>query len=215
MPSLKAAVEEGFSSFFIDPSPYFQALTKVKRITGILLHQQLWCFGKDIKNSKNNLLINCGFERVRPPEEIEGCTNYIRRIDGGASLVLWGFGIYYGYGSRKGVYLGRYKVFPELIHNEPLSLPIWVPSSLPKMKNPESIEELECSFRLMSELFDWIARYEEWVTGVMGGSYRERCLKDWDQPTISSNDAAGTWRSIASFYKKHLVPQSVSSKTLF
>ena len=35
-------------------SLYFQALMKVKRFAEILLHQQLWFFGKDIKVPKRN-----------------------------------------------------------------------------------------------------------------------------------------------------------------
>lgn len=204
MSSQKAIVAEDLSSLSIDPSPYSQALIEVKRFAGILLHQQIWCFGKDIKNSKGNLLINYGFEQIRPPKKIDGCTNYIFNIGGEVSMVLWGFGIYYGYGVSKGVYIGRYNVYPKIIHHDPLRLPIWAPSNFPEMKFPEGEQEWEYSFRLMSELFEWIALYEEWVNCAMGGSYREACLEEWGQSIVSSDDTAWAWSKIANFLRKHI-----------
>ncbi len=215
MANQKVVVAEDPSSFSIDSSPYFQALIKVKRFAEILLHQQLWCFGQDIKIPENNLLIRYGLERIRPPYRTSGSTSYIVRIDGEISLILWGFGIYYGYGNNKGVYLGRYDFYPKLIGEKPLNLPVWSPSALPEFISPANKIEWEYSFWLMSELFDWIARYEEWVKRVMGGSYREDCLKDWKQSIVSGDDAAWAWRKIANFLRKHLVCHEVSSKTLF
>lgn len=204
MTSQNTAIPEDQTPLLIDSSPYFQALMKVKKFSEILLHQQLWFFGKDIKVSQNNLLVSYGFEQVRPPKATSGSTNYICKIDGEVSMVLWGFGIYYGYGNNNGVYIGRYDVYPKLIHEEPLNLPIWAPSKLPRMKLPESEEEWEYSFRLMSELFEWLARYEEWVNWVMTGSYREDCLKDWQQQIVSSNEVGWAWINVANFFRKHL-----------
>ena len=204
MTSQNTAIPENQPSFSPDPSLYFQALMKVKRFAEILLHQQLWLLGKDIKAPNGNLLINYGFEQVRPPKETSGSTNYIVKIDGQISMVLWGYGIYYGYGINKGVYIGRYNVYPKLINEEPLNLPIWAPSKLPRMKLPESEEEWEYSFRLMSELFEWLARYEEWVNFIMGGSYREDCLKDWKQQIVSSDEAGWVWNNVANFFRKNL-----------
>ena len=181
MESPRAVVAGDQSAFSIDPSPYFQALMKVKRFAEILLHQQLWCLGKDIKVPENNLLIRYGLERIRPPQGTTGNSNYVVRFDGEVSLALWGFGIYYGYGKNQGVYIGRYNVYPKLIHDEPLSLPVWDPANLPEMKTPEGIEEWEYSFILISELLEWVARYEEWVSLTMAGSYRKECLKEWRQ----------------------------------
>jgi len=204
MTSQNTAIPEDQTLLSLDSSPYFQALMKVKKFSEILLHQQLWFFGKDIKVSQNNLLVSYGFEQVRPPRATSGSTNYICKIDGEVNMVLWGFGIYYGYGNNNGVYIGRYDIYPKLIHEEPLNLPVWAPSRLPIMKLPETEEEWEYSFILMSELFEWLARYEEWVNWVMAGSYREDCLKDWRQQIVSSNEAGWAWTNVANFLRKHL-----------
>ena len=73
-----------------ETSFYFHTLMKAKKFVEILLHQQLWCFGKDIKVPNKNLLVNYGFKQVRLPKEITGSTNYICRTSE-ATLVLWAF----------------------------------------------------------------------------------------------------------------------------
>jgi hypothetical protein len=65
MTSQNTAIPECQTSLSLDSSPYFQALMEVKRFSEILLHQQLWFFGKDIKIPQNNLLVSYGFEQVR------------------------------------------------------------------------------------------------------------------------------------------------------
>ncbi|MZH02388.1 MAG: hypothetical protein F3745_03025 [Nitrospinae bacterium] len=197
-----------------ETSPYFYALMKAKKFVEILLHQQLWFFGKDIKTPNKNLLVNYGFKQVRPPKEISGGTNYICQI-GDVSIVLWGFGIYFGYQNNKGVYIGRYNFYPRLIHDEPPNFPIWAPSNLPEMKIPQNAKDWECSFRLISDLFEWISHYEEWTNWVMGSSYREACLKDWDQSIVSGNEMAWAWRKVANFFRKYLGCHEKSKNYLF
>ncbi|MZG29488.1 MAG: hypothetical protein F3741_01580 [Nitrospinae bacterium] len=201
-----------------EASHYLETLMKVKRFAEFLLHQQLWCFGKDINSPNSNLLVKYGFKKVRPPEDKSGSTNYIFRtidkVGDEVSMVLWGFGIYYGYGNNKCIYIGRYDVYPKLIHDEPLSLPAWAPSKLPEMKTPQSSEEWEYSFMLMSELFEWIARYEKWTNWVMDSSYREVCLKEWDQSIVSGNEMAWAWNKVANFFRKHLVCTEVPRKNI-
>lgn len=203
MTSPKVIKVEASSLLSSETSLYFHTLMKTKKFVEILLHQQLWFFGKDIKIPNRNLLLDYGFKQVRPPKEISGGTNYICKI-GEVSIVLWGFGIYYGHGNNKGVFLGRYHFYPRIIQDEPPSFPIWAPSNLPEMKIPENAEEWECSFRLISELFEWIASYEEWANWIMGSSYREACLKDWDQSIVSGDEMSWAWNKVANFFRKNI-----------
>lgn len=166
------AVAENPSLADNDRFSYFEELKKVKRFAEILLHQQLWCFGQDIKAPEGNLLVSYGFEKLRPSKGISGSTNYIVKVDNEVNLALWGFGIYYGYGINDGIYVGRYDCFPKLIGKRSLNLPVWSPSDLPPFLPPANPEEWKYSFRLISELFEWIAFYEEWVAWTMGEPYR-------------------------------------------
>ena len=186
-----------------ETSFYFHTLMKAKSFVEVLLHQQLWCFGKDIKIPNKNLLINYGFKQVRPPKEISGSTNYICRT-GKAILVLWGFGVFFSEGNNKGIYIGRYNFYPMLIKDEPLNFPIWASSHLPAMKYPESVEEWEYSFSLISEFFEWIASYEQWANWTMGSSYRKACLKDWDHSIVAGDEMSWAWDKVADFFSKHL-----------
>ena len=197
-----------------ETSPYFNALMKAKKFVEVLLHQQLWFFGNDVKISNKNLLVNYGFDQIRPPKDISGSTNYVCKT-GEATLVLWGFGVFLSERNNQGVYIGRYNFYPMLIQDDPLSLPIWTPSNLPEMKFPESVEEWEYSFRLISEFFEWIASYEQWAKWFMGSSYRKACLKDWDQSIVASDEMSWAWNKVADFFSKNLELHEKSKKYLF
>ena len=197
-----------------ETSPYFNALMKAKKFVEVLLHQQLWFFGNDIKIPNKNLLVNYGFDQVRPPKDISGSTNYVCRT-GEATLVLWGFWVFLSERNNQGVYIGRYNFYPRLIKDELLNFPICAPSNLPEMKYPESVEEWEYCFRLISEFFEWIASYELWVNWIMGGSYRKTCLKGWDQSIVSGDEMSWAWNKVAEFFSKNLEFHEKSKKYLF
>tara|TARA_Y100001936_G_C15958269_1_gene604140 strand:+ start:173 stop:832 length:660 start_codon:yes stop_codon:yes gene_type:complete len=197
-----------------ETSFYFHTLMKAKKFIEVLLHQQLLFFGNDIKIPKKNLLVNYGFKQVRPPKEISGSTNYICRTSE-ATLVLWGFGVFFSEGDNKGIYIGRYNFYPSIIKDESLNFPILAPSNLPEMKFPENVEEWEYSFRLISEFFEWIASYEQWANWIMGSSYRKAYLKDWDQPIVSSDEMSWAWNKVADFFRKHLGYHEKSKNYLF
>ncbi len=197
-----------------ETSFYFHTLMKAKKFVEVLLHQQLWFFGNDIKIHNKNLLINYGFKQVRPLKGLSGSTNYIYRTDE-ATLVLWGFGVFLSERNNKGVYIGRYNFYPSLIKDELLNFPICAPSNLPEMKYPESVEDWDYCFRLISEFFEWIASYELWVNWIMGSSYRKTCLKDWDQSIVSSDEMSWAWNKVADFFSKNLEFHEKSKKYLF
>ena len=197
-----------------ETSPYFNALMKAKKFVEVLLHQQLWFFGNDVKISNKNLLVNYGFDQIRPPKDISGSTNYVCKT-GEATLVLWGFGVFLSERNNQGVYIGRYNFYPRLIKNELLNFPICAPSNLPELKYPESGEEWEYCFRLISEFFEWIASYELWVNWIMGSSYRKTCLKDWDQSIVSGDEMSWAWNKVADFFSKNLEFHEKPKKYLF
>ena len=203
MITTKRIIPKELSLFTCDTSFYFHNLMKTKKFVEALLHQQLWFFGNDIKCPTNNLLLNYGFKQVRPPKDISGCTNYIYR-SGEVNMVLLGFGVFFSQDNDKGIYIGRYNFYPNLIKDEPLNFPIWATSQLPEMKFPESVEEWEYSFRLISEFFEWIASYEQWANWIMGSSYRENCLKNWDQSIVSGDEMSWAWNKVADYFNKQL-----------
>ncbi len=76
------------------------------------MHRECSLWGADVRRPAGNLLIEYGFERYRPPVEVNGCSQYILNIGMHRRICLWGFGLYYG--RRRGIYLGRFQFNPRL-----------------------------------------------------------------------------------------------------
>ena len=74
------------------------ALNKVRKTGTLLLDQQLWCWGQDIRRVDGNALLAYGFTRHRPPEGEHGSPAYEWRGSGRSRVILWGFGFFYGDG---------------------------------------------------------------------------------------------------------------------
>jgi hypothetical protein len=71
---------------------YIPAL--VRRQGRILLNQQCWLWGQDVRRAEGNLLLDFGFERLRAPEEITGSSQYTLALGKNDFLRLWGFGLF-------------------------------------------------------------------------------------------------------------------------
>ena len=54
----------------------------LQRRGSALLNQQCWFWGQDVRRAEGNLLLELGFQRQRPPEEQQGCTQYTRAQPG-------------------------------------------------------------------------------------------------------------------------------------
>lgn len=67
--------------------------SRTRKYATILLDQQLWCFGCDIRRTAGNLLLEYGFERKRPPISQKGSSCYSLNWQG-KQILLWGFGIF-------------------------------------------------------------------------------------------------------------------------
>ena len=76
----------------------------------VLLNQQCWLWGQDVRRPEGNLLLERGFERLRPPEEAGGATQYTLFLTNDLRVRLWGFGMYFG--GVQGVYVNRYEFVP-------------------------------------------------------------------------------------------------------
>lgn len=151
----------------------------------VLLNQQCWLWGQDVKRSEGNLLLERGFERLRPPEEVGGATQYTLFLANDLRVRLWGFGIYFG--GEHGVYVNRYEFVPRSA------------SFAPEWQTPEKMGSFrrcgEASFLAMAA--DWIADYESWVLHTAGVTHRERALSGWRNPCSTVRGISKLWRSLA------------------
>ena len=124
-----------------------------------LLDLQCWLWGQDIKREEGNLLLQAGMDRLRPPDNVSGCSQYSMEMASGAILKLWGFGFYCG--KQAGCYLNRYKFVPRQAANQNC----WTGESFENAPRTTAIEALPEALR-------WIASYEETIIRTLGTRYR-------------------------------------------
>ncbi len=177
---------------------------RIKRQGKLLLNQQCWLWGQDVKRQDPNLLLQHGFVRVRPPEGVAGSTQYSLALGNGIEVRLWGFGIYFG--GKTGLYLNRFDFFPRAMSTE---CDVWQAHALTRLPRAHD-------FTLLPSLVGWIARYEQWVLESMGASYRSACLSAWKKRTEDAATIAGLWAGLANDLKAFVeedvdVPASQSS----
>jgi hypothetical protein len=161
-----------------------------------LLNQQCWCWGWDIRRSEGNLLLARGFERKRVPEGEQGSSAYTLRLDDGYTVVLWGFGIFYG-GEEFGVFLPRAGFRPALASSTLATACWWRLDQVEARRPARDVEAWRGMHRLLAGAMRWIAAYERWVSTTFGPDYRRQCVGAWQKNTIPADDMADGWEALA------------------
>jgi len=159
---------------------------KIQRRGKVLLSQQCWLWGQDVKRPEGNLLVAHGFERLRALAGISGSTQYTLSLPKELRVRLWGFGMYFG--AAEGIYINRYEFTPRTARfQEP-----W--------QSAESMSRLprSGSFELLAQAAHWIAEYENWVLDAAGLPYRRAALSGWKETCSAPGSIASAWRRLAS-----------------
>lgn len=183
------------------PLPLGKYLTAaMQRASEPLLHQQCWCWGQDIRHEECNLLLAYGFTKHRPPETEDGISAYALDLATDAersrSLVLWGFGLFFGDRRHGGIFLGRCKFTPKLTEEYTVPLPLWKVAQLPALDIPRTRENRWRALALLHDAARWIESYERWVTETTGSDYRARCIARFKHATHTPEEAVTGWRFI-------------------
>ena len=175
-----------------------------------LLHQQCWNWGRDIVRSEGNLLLEAGFVKQRPPDGESGSTRYTLALAGGGSLMLWGFGLYYGTAQQGGVYLSRYQFQPQWLPWAAAERPIWKPDMIPVAQTPPSPR---IPVELTIAAARRIADYEEWALALCGLEYRCGVLRQWKQAAkaLPPQGLPPAWRALAAAMDGRLHPQPLET----
>ncbi len=168
---------------------------EIRKLGVDLLNQQMWLFGCDVRRKESNLLLDYGFERTRPSEDVKGSSRYALQLPSGDFLVLWGFGLYLESTCGQGLFLKRYEFSPRLMVRPEQA---WNLVGLPQSKPPKCIQECEASRVLMQKACQWLAEYEAWVLETAGLAYRKINLDGWSLKTVRQpQEIAGTWNDLA------------------
>lgn len=162
-----------------------------------LLHQQMWCWGYDIRHSQGNVLHHYGFTCRRPPEDVRGSSAYTLYRESGESILLWGFGLLYSRTGVGGLFLRRYDFTPCVTLSTDLFQNIWTPEQLPPLQLPLTFEEGQMAQSLLTFALLWISTYEQWVQEVYGTEYRKACLTQWKQTVVPAEKMGDEWKQLA------------------
>lgn len=195
---------------------------RVRRRGEALLHQQCWYWGCDIRRAEGNLLLEYGFEQFRPPDTERGSTAYRLEVSNGDSsarrLTLWGFGLYYANERHGGgVFLRRYEFEPKLGSEVKLILPMWTIEQLsPELRVPRGREERSRALELVAEACALIERYEHWVTGVCGATYRRACAARFRRAAFRPDEVTAEWGAISDECRRRsdAAPRSATQTSL-
>ena len=151
----------------------------------MLLNQQCWVWGRDILRPEGNLLIEYGFKLTKPPRGESGSSQYVLSLACGATIRLWGFGIFYG--RTRGIHLNRFEFQPWVVR---ITEDIWQADRLAKLSALRR-------YSALSPILLWIAAYESWVLNKCGPRYRNRCLVGWTKEKIKPQLIAEEWAGLA------------------
>lgn len=157
---------------------------RVSKRGAALLNLQCWLWGQDIRRTEGNLLLEYGLERLRPPKEVSGCSQYSTRLRDGSLLKLWGFGMYCG--AVEGVYLNRFSFVPRTATLQDG----WTANLFSQGKRTGVPTCLPLALR-------WIAGYEEWVLQTAGRQYRLCAAGAGPDATCASMQLPAAWYGLA------------------
>ena len=170
-----------------------------------LLSQQIWCWGRDIRRKQGNWLLELGFERVKPPANVEVEDSvYVLKLTENRSIILRGFGVYYRDNAHGAIFLPRYEFIPGYTTNLTLEQPLWTYDELPELYFPTE-SEWDSYITMLADLVNWIQTYEQTVIETHGVEYRKSTLIEWDngeRKVIDPKEVAGEWEKVGYIISK-------------
>jgi hypothetical protein len=161
----------------------------LRREGQVLLHQQCWNWGYDVRRPEGNILIEYGFTRVRPPGTVQGSSQYT--WNGPLTVRLWGFGFFAGRTLDRGIHVNRYEFLPRLAK---MDQDVWEPAVL-QSQCPHA--RGRACLGLLATALRWMRDYEAWVLRQCGVQYRRRALAQWNKPCILPEAMPVLWDRLA------------------
>jgi hypothetical protein len=152
----------------------------------VLLDQQFWFLGHDIRHISGNGLERYGFRRYRAIDGA-GTSCYVLPEAPGTALVCWGFAAYLGAVAAApagdgavtgpaGVLVQRHSVTPRLVCTPP-ALPLHRMADLPRTRAPRSSSDWQLVRNGLERLASLFADYERWAHQALGEPYRLGTLR--------------------------------------
>jgi hypothetical protein len=166
----------------------------------ILLDQQMWCWGCDVRRADGNLLMKYGcVKRPSPDPRYHSAYTFPSALPGGA-LTLWGWGVWIAAPDHGSLFVSRSRFCARWLLQVDLAPSAWQERDLPP---GASQIDLPCAHDLMCAACRWIANYEGWVMDCCNHSYRAQALDAWPARRkhnggVSAEHMAARWGDMSS-----------------
>lgn len=168
-----------------------------KRRLQELLHQQMWCWGRDVLHAAppGDPLVWAGMTRYRAADAaggtgdaiVHGSNRYAVALDERHTLSIWAFGAAVTYRHGGGIFLHRYQRGARLLPAGWQPTGLHQSERLPRLARPATPRERERGASLLDRL---------------GPDYRRRTLGRWEHPIVEGPDMADEWRRLAKVYRQ-------------
>lgn len=183
-----------------------------KRRLQDLLHQQMWCWGRDVLHAAppGDLLVWAGMTRYRAADAAGvgdnstggGSNRYAITLDELHTLSIWAFGVAVTYRNGGGIFLHRYRRGARMLPPGWQPVGLHQPDRLPQLVRPATPQERGRAAGLLDRLMRWIERYERSVLDRLGPDYRRRTLDRWEHPVVEGPDMADEWGRLVRVYRR-------------
>ena len=191
-----------------DAHPYSRHIPKyLQNEWKKLFSEQLYCIGKDILH-KDNLLLQYGFTRQRPPNPKMGSSQYSFTEQNG-QVILWGFGMIFAT-KNDGMFLWRHEFEPKFLNVNLLLPNLWDPDQLPQRTIPKTAEETLLMLQLLVKSMKWLESYENWVLATCGQTYRNESLRSRYPSAAHHIRLDEKWSELSEKFTKILKPMNQS-----
>jgi hypothetical protein len=170
-----------------------------------LLGEQLQRLGADVRDPLMHRLLAVGMTRHRPPDGMRGATAYVWPVADG-TLVVWGFGVWFGAPGEGSIFLGRHTPLP--VRWAPFAEApshIHHPRALTAWKRPRVDGQTQIAHHLAARAMRWLARYEELVSEDGAPRSCENSRAD-----SRGSHASAAWRAMANRFTS--LPDPLCSK---
>ena len=171
-----------------------------------LFTKELYGIGKDILH-KDNLLLEYGFTRQRPPNPDMGSSQY-SLTDKDDQIILWAWGMVFAT-KNDGLFLWRHEFEPKLLNVDSLLSNMWDSNQLTQCTIPKTGKETLLMLQLLDKSMKWLENYEKWILTTCGQTYRSESLQSKfpsDTPHIRLDEK---WHELSEKFSKILQRNNV------
>ena len=174
---------------------------QTQRTAKMLIDQQMWCWGCDVKRAEGNLLSLYGANKRQSPNPSYHSA-YVFQLGEELMLNLWGWGLWIADAHHGSLFLARSQFHLRYIRDVILMPDAWRKRDLPLTTLTLNNEDIAHACDLLRVALHWIGAYEAWIGTQVTSDYREHVLAEWPQRKrykggIPATEMAEQWLNLA------------------